>query len=36
MNYNDKMTFDTIPQEKFAFVQKEEKLHDQKLQTKPI
>jgi len=36
MNYNDDMTFDTISQEKFAFVQKEEKLHDQKLQTKPI
>ena len=28
--------FRNIPKEKFAFVQKDEKLHDKKFQTKPI
>ena len=27
---------ENIPQEKFAFVQAKEKIHDEKLQTKPI
>lgn len=31
-----KRMIDNIPQEKFAFVQAKEKIHDEKLQTKPI
>ena len=33
---NEEMQIPTIPAEKFAFVQKEKKIHDVKLQTKPI
>lgn len=36
MNYNDDNNFENIPTEKFKFVQKEEMIHDKKLQTKPI
>ena len=31
-----KNMIENIPQEKFAFVQAQEKIHDEKLQTKPI
>jgi oligopeptide transport system permease protein len=34
MNYNGQ--FEDIPAEKFAFVQKNEEIHDQKLKTKPV
>ena len=37
MSYNDnEFEFENIPQEKFAFVQMDEKIHDKELDTKPI
>ena len=36
MSYDPELEYEPIPQEEFAFVQMNERLHDKELETKPI